>query len=119
VQALCDAFLSDRFADARRIHAELFPIARGLLSLDTNPVPLKCAMEFLGRDTGALRLPMCRLAESSHARVHELLRNAGLTGGRRGDGAHHDSGRDSASARQAAPVTARAASGANGPESRS
>jgi len=79
VQALCDAFLSDRFADARRIHAELFPLARGLLSLDTNPTPLKYAMEALGRDAGVLRLPMCRLAEPLHARVRELLAGAGLT----------------------------------------
>jgi len=79
VQSLCDAFLSDRFADARRIHADLFPLAKGLLSLDTNPVPLKCAMELLGRDSGVLRLPMCRLAEPLHARVRELLRGAGLS----------------------------------------
>lgn len=78
VQGLCDAFLSDRFSDARRLHAELFPLARGLLSLDTNPVPLKCAMELLGRDSGALRLPMCRLAEPLVPRVRELLRAAGL-----------------------------------------
>jgi len=78
---MCDAFLSDRFADARRIHAELFPLAKGLLTLDTNPMPLKCAMELLGRDAGSLRLPMTRLSDANRERVRELLRAAGLTSG--------------------------------------
>ncbi|MBX3354712.1 MAG: 4-hydroxy-tetrahydrodipicolinate synthase [Phycisphaeraceae bacterium] len=78
VKALCDAFLSDRYADARRIHAELFPLARGLLSLDTNPIPLKRAMELLGRDSGVLRLPLCRMSESLVPRVRDLLQKAGL-----------------------------------------
>ncbi len=78
VRALCDAFLSDRFADARRLHDELFALARGLLSIDTNPQPLKCAMELLGRDSGALRLPMVRLGDSARERVRQLLRSSGL-----------------------------------------
>lgn len=80
VRALCDAFLSDRFADARRIHDELFALARGLLSIDTNPQPLKCAMELLGRDTGALRLPMHALAEAQREEVRRLLTASGLLG---------------------------------------
>lgn len=119
VQALCDAFLSDRFVDARRIHAELFPIARGLLTLDTNPVPLKCAMEFLGRDSGALRLPMCRLADSLHARVRELLRIAGLAGAQPMDGSDHERTGASASSKHGTTATARGASAPIRPESRS
>lgn len=80
VRALCDAFLSDRFADARRIHGELFALARGLLTIDTNPQPLKCAMELLGRDTGALRLPMVALAEARREQVRQLLHACGLLG---------------------------------------
>jgi 4-hydroxy-tetrahydrodipicolinate synthase len=78
VQQLCDAFLGDRFGDAKKLHAELFRLCRGLLTLDTNPVPLKTAMRILGRDTGALRLPMTAPSKEVAARIGELLAEFGL-----------------------------------------
>jgi len=47
-----------------------------LLSLDVNPVPLKCAMELLGRDTGSVRLPLVRASESVRSTIAALLRDA-------------------------------------------
>ena len=43
------------------IHRKLFTLSRDLLSVATNPIPLKTAMKLLGRDTGELRLPLCAL----------------------------------------------------------
>ena len=79
VQALCDAFLTNRFDEAQEIHRELFPLAKGLLSLDVNPVPLKAAMKLLGRDTGAVRLPLADASKESVVRIGEILANFGLT----------------------------------------
>ncbi len=73
VQGLCDAFNGDHWPRARQLHAELFPLCRGLLSLDTNPIPVKAAMELLGRDTGMLRLPMCRGSSEMFKQIGELL----------------------------------------------
>ncbi|MSR18505.1 MAG: 4-hydroxy-tetrahydrodipicolinate synthase [Phycisphaerales bacterium] len=78
VQKLCTATLSNDFDCARRVHEELLPLARGLLSIDTNPAPVKAAMELLGRDSGALRLPMCRLSNEAMNRVSALLAAAQL-----------------------------------------
>lgn len=78
IQALCDAFLSDRFDAAQAIHREIFPLARGLLSLDVNPVPLKAAMRLLGRDTGAVRLPLTEASKDAVAKIGEILANFGL-----------------------------------------
>ncbi len=78
VQQLCDAFLGGKFEEAKRIHAELFRLCRGLLTLDTNPVPLKTAMRILGRDSGALRLPMVAPSKDVSARIGELLAEFGL-----------------------------------------
>ena len=78
VQTMCQAFNTDDWDRARRIHLELFPLCRGLLSLDTNPVPIKAAMELLGRDSGALRLPMTRANRTTFDAVSDLLRRAGL-----------------------------------------
>lgn len=79
VRELCDAFLApDRFEDAKRMHASLFRLCRGLLSLDVNPVPLKTAMKILGRDTGALRLPLVPPSREATAKIGELLAELGL-----------------------------------------
>jgi 4-hydroxy-tetrahydrodipicolinate synthase len=67
VAALCDEFLTGHWGAARAIHEQLLPLARGLLSLDTNPVPLKTAMKVLGRDTGALRQKLIELSLTTYA----------------------------------------------------
>jgi 4-hydroxy-tetrahydrodipicolinate synthase len=78
IQGLCDLFLDGRFAEAQAVHRELFPLAKGLLSLDVNPVPLKAAMRLLGRDTGAVRQPLAEASKDAVARIGELLANFGL-----------------------------------------
>ena len=78
VSALCAAFNNGKWDEARRIHFELLPLSRGLLTLDTNPVPIKAAMEKLGRDTGSLRLPMCRAGKTVMDAVEKLLASQNL-----------------------------------------
>ena len=73
VSAMCGALAANDLAAARAIHEALFPLARGLLSIDTNPVPVKCAMELMGLDSGAVRLPMVRASEHARAQVRALL----------------------------------------------
>ncbi|MBL8848838.1 MAG: 4-hydroxy-tetrahydrodipicolinate synthase, partial [Planctomycetaceae bacterium] len=65
-------------ANAQRQHAKLFPLCRDMLGLATNPIPLKAAMELLGRDTGEVRLPLTRLDEASMAKVRKPLVASGL-----------------------------------------
>jgi 4-hydroxy-tetrahydrodipicolinate synthase len=78
VSAMCNAFNSGKWDAARKLHFELLPLSRGLLSLDTNPIPVKTAMKLLGRDTGALRLPMCPPSKSVTDAIHKLLSAAEL-----------------------------------------
>jgi 4-hydroxy-tetrahydrodipicolinate synthase len=79
VQALCEAFLANDFRRAQEIHRELFPVAKGLLSLDVNPVPLKAAMKLLGRDSGAVRLPLAAASRETVDRIAEILAQSSLT----------------------------------------
>jgi 4-hydroxy-tetrahydrodipicolinate synthase len=72
VRALIDAFLEGKLEEARGRHARLFPLCKELLGLAPNPVPLKAAMELLGRGNGELRLPMCAL----DGNLREILRQA-------------------------------------------
>lgn len=75
VMALIRAFQTGDLAEARRIHGRLFPLCRDLLGLASNPVPIKEALEFLGRCSAEVRLPLCRLDESARARLHASVKN--------------------------------------------
>jgi 4-hydroxy-tetrahydrodipicolinate synthase len=78
VRALIDAFLAGRLEEARERHARLFPLCKELLSLAPNPVPLKAAMELLGRGNGELRLPMCAVDGNSREILRQALFRYGL-----------------------------------------
>lgn len=63
---------------AQALHKKLFPLARDMLGLATNPIPIKAAMRLLGRDTGELRLPMTPLSQEEEERLRRTLRTFGL-----------------------------------------
>lgn len=78
MRALVHAFQSGDLTAARDHHRKLFPLCRNLLGLATNPIPIKAAMQLLGRDTGELRLPMTPLNKSQKAELAATLTNYGL-----------------------------------------
>lgn len=56
--AMVQAALKGHFSrSALRWHQKLFPLCRDMLSLATNPIPLKAAMKLLNRDNCRNRLP--------------------------------------------------------------
>ena len=76
--ALCRAFDSGDMAEAKRLHYKTFTLARDMLSLATNPIPVKAAMQMLGRDTGILRMPMTTLEPELTAQLRKTLAKYGL-----------------------------------------
>jgi 4-hydroxy-tetrahydrodipicolinate synthase len=76
--ALTKAMDCGDLAEALRWHRKLFPLCRDMLSLATNPIPIKAAMKMLGRDPGVLRLPMTELEESAMSRLRKTLVDYGL-----------------------------------------
>ncbi len=66
------------FSGARTIHHKLFALCRALF-IETNPIPIKAAMQMVGRDSGELRLPLCEIAESNRAVVRAALQAVGLS----------------------------------------
>lgn len=75
---LLKAFDSGDMATARDWHQKLFPLCRDMLSLDTNPIPIKAAMKLLGRDNGELRMPMVSLTDEDESRLRDTLTQYGL-----------------------------------------
>ena len=61
VAAMCEVFFSGDIAQARAIHLKLLPVAKALF-LETNPIPVKKAMEFMGMAAGKPRLPLVEMS---------------------------------------------------------
>ncbi|SEO38036.1 4-hydroxy-tetrahydrodipicolinate synthase [Halogranum amylolyticum] len=70
--ALVHAALDGDFERARELHHELGPLTRQLF-VETNPIPVKEAMEMRGHGTARMRPPLSRLSEQHRDRLRELL----------------------------------------------
>jgi len=76
--ALVNAAKAGDAKTAQKWHARLFPLCRDMLGLASNPIPLKAAMQLLGRDTGELRLPMTSLEPAGVTKLKQSLAAYGL-----------------------------------------
>ena len=72
------AMLAGDRALADEIDAECGPLFTGLLSLDTNPVPIKEALAMTGAITNQLRLPMVGLSDDKRTRLQAMLSGLNL-----------------------------------------
>jgi 4-hydroxy-tetrahydrodipicolinate synthase len=71
------AFLQGSIEDAKRIHLRLLPLFHALF-IETNPGPVKAALEMLGEATGELRLPLVPISEASRQKVKQVLEEMNL-----------------------------------------
>ncbi len=76
--SLLNAFNAGDMAEAQRWHHKLFALCKDMLGLATNPIPIKAAMQMLGRDTGDLRLPMTPLDDDGAKKLRSTLTSYGL-----------------------------------------
>ncbi|MDQ3677710.1 MAG: 4-hydroxy-tetrahydrodipicolinate synthase [Actinomycetota bacterium] len=67
--------------DRARIDRSLRPIYRAL-SVTTNPIPLKAALNMLGHDVGGLRLPLVEATDGECDVIRAALERCGLLGAR-------------------------------------
>jgi 4-hydroxy-tetrahydrodipicolinate synthase len=78
VKAMTDLILEGDFVSARKWHKKLFVLSKNLLSLATNPIPIKAAMSMLNMAAEELRLPMVPMDETNKAALRQTLKDYGL-----------------------------------------
>ncbi|MGA7990145.1 MAG: 4-hydroxy-tetrahydrodipicolinate synthase [Thermoanaerobaculia bacterium] len=76
VQLVAAALAGDR-ARAAELQARLFPLMKANFR-ESNPIPVKWALERLGLIGGTLRLPLVPLSPAQHRAVEDALAGAGL-----------------------------------------
>jgi 4-hydroxy-tetrahydrodipicolinate synthase len=64
-------------AGARKIHEDLAPLFRTLF-ITSNPIPVKAALEILGRPAGPPRLPLVPATPEERTKVEQAMRDAGV-----------------------------------------
>ena len=70
-------FLEGRQARAVAAAVKYLDLMNGLF-MEVNPIPVKTALNMMGRNAGAFRLPLCEMSEDHQTELRRLLGEAGL-----------------------------------------
>lgn len=71
------AALAGDFATARALHYRLYPLFRDLF-IETNPVPVKAALAYMGKIDETYRLPLCEMEEGNAAKLKATMKALNL-----------------------------------------
>jgi 4-hydroxy-tetrahydrodipicolinate synthase len=74
MRSIIEAYLAGRVAEAASIHRRMLPLMNALMTVATNPIPIKHAMNQIGFNAGPLRLPLCDLDAEASARLMTEVR---------------------------------------------
>ncbi len=74
MNAIVNAGLNHDMEAMLILQKKFYPLMKGLMSLDTNPVPIKAALALTGMIRPDLRLPLVGLTAEKTAKLAELLR---------------------------------------------
>ena len=77
MQALCKAAMAGERDEAMRLQKQLLPLHKSLF-VESNPIPVKWAMQRMGLCGGELRLPLTPLSKVHHVVVENALKSVGL-----------------------------------------
>jgi 4-hydroxy-tetrahydrodipicolinate synthase len=67
------AFLNGNFQTALNLHHKYEPLHDAMF-LETNPIPVKTAMNLMGMEVGGFRLPLCEMSEANQKKLETILR---------------------------------------------
>ena len=70
-------YLEGRQAQAVATAVKYLNLMNGLF-MEVNPIPVKTALNLMGKGAGSFRLPLCEMSEANEAKLRSLLDEAGL-----------------------------------------
>lgn len=77
VHDMCVAFENGDIAGAMRMQIEAQPLIDALFS-EVNPIPVKKALNLMGKDVGPLRSPLTEMTPENTTKLAEAMKNYGL-----------------------------------------
>ncbi|MFZ3170121.1 MAG: 4-hydroxy-tetrahydrodipicolinate synthase [Candidatus Methanoperedens sp.] len=75
--SMVEAFRDGNFEEARKLHIKLAPLIRAVF-LETNPIPIKKAVELIGLPAGDLRLPLAPMSQDNERKLTVALNDLHL-----------------------------------------
>ncbi|MCX9013896.1 MAG: 4-hydroxy-tetrahydrodipicolinate synthase [Candidatus Methanoperedens sp.] len=75
--SLVDAINRGKMDEARKLHLVMAPLTRAMF-LETNPIPVKKAVELIGLPAGKLRLPLSPLSDENERQLEAALNDLNL-----------------------------------------
>lgn len=77
VAKLCTLCLDGDFKSATELYGKYAALFSALF-IETNPIPIKTAMQLLDMDSGIMRLPLTNIGEDNKAILRSVMRDTGL-----------------------------------------
>lgn len=74
---ICEKWFKGDVTGAREEQLRAYPLIKALFS-EVNPIPVKTAMNLMGREVGPLRLPMTEMGEASKERLMLEMKKYGI-----------------------------------------
>jgi 4-hydroxy-tetrahydrodipicolinate synthase len=74
---LAAAALTGDYARARELHYKLPPLVRALF-VETNPIPVKQALAFMGKCTAEMRMPLVQMSPGPAEKLHAVMKELRL-----------------------------------------
>ncbi len=74
---LCDSFFKGDLAKAQKLQAEALPLIDALFS-EVNPIPVKEALNLMGKEVGPLRAPLSAMGDANKAKMAEIMKAYGI-----------------------------------------
>ena len=74
---MCELALAGNAEEARAINERLLPLHTAMF-VESNPIPVKWAIEQLGLIQSGIRLPLTRLSEQYHQQLKTAMQVAGV-----------------------------------------
>lgn len=78
IKQIISAFGDGKVGEAQRLYAEYLPLMSTIMSVTASPIPVRAALEMIGVEVGAPRLPLVPATDQESTTIRTALERAGL-----------------------------------------